>query len=354
MAFYPLRSNAYALMSGQLLSQLRAGLKFASLLYDEIVLERGEYRVQAGPTGGSAMHIPRTQEAASWQSTRERGAAQGTRFGVAAGSSDSPDRMVNFVSSIATVDWRATFEPFARELPAGCDWISFGDVLKPDREIRRVADEWSRRDRNNHLLNRTIPDQFVRSRVITDTNYDLSIGAAAGTAVALDSLHASVATERARSNDDPWAWTGFALPIIIPDIGRLPWEAVVELRKERGLTKVRSALAELERGSIGDAANAGDLEQAVRRAYAGATKAALKNVHWSGVAQSTVVSTIVGGGVGFLGMGMAGPVGVATTTGISAVIGTVINAGKVLHDRRTRQWIGTVTALQEQAANLRT
>ena len=52
--FFPLRSNAKSLLAGAPAQGVVARLKLASLLYDHVLVEDGEYRIQGGP-GGAAV-----------------------------------------------------------------------------------------------------------------------------------------------------------------------------------------------------------------------------------------------------------------------------------------------------------
>src|SRR6266508_4574153 len=51
--FFPLRSNAKSLVAGAPAQSVVARLKLASLLYDRVLVEDGEYRIQGGPGGSS-------------------------------------------------------------------------------------------------------------------------------------------------------------------------------------------------------------------------------------------------------------------------------------------------------------
>ena len=51
--FFPLASNAHALVAGGAVASVRARMKVSSLLYDRVLLEAGAMRIQAGPHGAS-------------------------------------------------------------------------------------------------------------------------------------------------------------------------------------------------------------------------------------------------------------------------------------------------------------
>jgi hypothetical protein len=56
----PLRANAHTLVSGAAIAALRRRLKFASLVFDRVLLETGILRVHAGPHGASSFISPPT------------------------------------------------------------------------------------------------------------------------------------------------------------------------------------------------------------------------------------------------------------------------------------------------------
>ena len=52
--FFPLASNAHALVTGAPLASIRARLKASSLLYSHVLIESGRMSIQAGPNGAQA------------------------------------------------------------------------------------------------------------------------------------------------------------------------------------------------------------------------------------------------------------------------------------------------------------
>ena len=98
----PVRSNGSALLTGKPVESVRKRLKFASLYFDYVFLETGIFDMSAGPGGSSGFVRPPLDE-------------------------EIPR-------------WQATLYPFADELPAGTDWISFTRTLDPAGEIGRMTD----------------------------------------------------------------------------------------------------------------------------------------------------------------------------------------------------------------------
>jgi hypothetical protein len=81
-------------------------------------------------------------------------------------------------------------------------------------------------------LQHVIPERYVRSAVIENINRDLAFAAADGVAVSIDPLHAQVAAQRFH-DDDTWKMPGYAVPILFPHVGNLPWSAIGDLRRDR-------------------------------------------------------------------------------------------------------------------------
>ena len=58
----PLRSNAHTLLAGAPIAAMRRRLKFASMVYDRLLLETGIFRVHAGPDGYSSFIVLPTED----------------------------------------------------------------------------------------------------------------------------------------------------------------------------------------------------------------------------------------------------------------------------------------------------
>ena len=131
----PLRSNAKTLVTGTPIAALRRCLKYASVFQDQLLLESGVLRMQAGEGGSSVFAVPVTAEQpARWQTPRQRQQAQQSPFQIAIGRELTPGvpapTMHPVLSSDSAISWTATLEPFAAELP-GTDWIHFGKSPSP-------------------------------------------------------------------------------------------------------------------------------------------------------------------------------------------------------------------------------
>jgi hypothetical protein len=159
--------------------------------------------------------------------------------------------------SDSVISWDATLEPFARELPAGTDWIHFGRFAKPRPDIERIARDWTPADERNSYLEQVIPVRFVRDAVIGSANGDLALAVAAGWTVTTDGLHSQVIAQRF-GDEAGWKLRGYAIAFLFPQIGGWTWEAIADLRRHRHMTRFRAALREIEDEASAEAAR-GDL-----------------------------------------------------------------------------------------------
>ncbi len=226
--------------------------------------------MSAGPGGSwGVTEPPKAGETFRWQTPAQRGAEQRRPFTVSIGPEVAPGvpsgQMETAINSAATISWTATFQPFADELPADTDWISFTPTRDPAGEISRLTDRWRWADERNDALQRTIPELFVRNAVIKNANRDLGVGTECGISVSVDPLHAQVLTQRFR-DDNSWRLRGFAVPILFPDVRNWPWESVAELRRDKNMARFRAILREVEQEAIEEALD-GDIENAAQRAY---------------------------------------------------------------------------------------
>jgi hypothetical protein len=163
--YVPLRSNAKTLVTGAPIAALRRRLKYASVFHDQVLLESGILRMQAGEGGSSSFVVPATEpQPARWQTPRQRQLAQQSPFQLSVGRETTPgvsaETMQPMLTSDSAISWTATLEPFAAELPAGTDWIHFGRFTKPGPSVGRMAQGWTWADQHNPYLDQAIPGRF--------------------------------------------------------------------------------------------------------------------------------------------------------------------------------------------------
>ena len=236
--------------------------------------------------------------------------------------------------------------PFADELPAGADWIRFVGSRDPVGEIRRISDRWKWADERNAALERAIAERFVRNAVIGHVNRDLGFAAQGGAAVSVDPLHNQVVAQRFQ---DPATWqaVSFAVSILFPRTGELPWEAIAELRRDPEMIRLRRVLREVEEEAAAESA-AGDVEAAAHHAYERHLAAASGSVDGLGtVVRKTGASIIFGGGTGAAMLPLPPLLGFAVGTAIGGV-GSAVSS---LHDRaqqkRVKGWVSLAQRMNQ-------
>lgn len=336
----PLRSNANTLVAGAPIAAMRRRLKFASLFYDRLYLETGILRVLAGPTGSSRFIVPPTKEdPPRWQTATERHAASGRTFTLAISPDNVPDVPPRTVmSSETTISWTATLHPFADELPPGTDWVEFVTSRDPAGEAKQLAQQWTRVDERNVFLRNVIPIQFVRETIISNANHDLALATKAGVAVTSDRLHSQVVAQR--FNDvQAWKLQGYAVPILFPHVGELPWSAIADLRRDRHMVRFRTILREVEEEAMAEAAEGG-IEVAARDAYMrhlADASGRLETVATS--VRRTAVEIVISGVIGAAALPIPTPWGLVVGTAAGAIPTTITNVRNMIGQNKSKGWV---------------
>ena len=163
--------------------------------------------------------------------------------------------------------------------------------------MARTADRWRRADQDNPALLRALPDRFVRNSVIKNADRDLASAARGRGSCIVDSLHQEVIAQRFEASSSR-RLVGFAVPVLFPQVGDLPWEAIAELRRAPEITRLRRVTAEVEHEAAAECAG-GDVEAAARHAYERHLEALSGTVDSMGtVVRKTAASVIIGGATG--------------------------------------------------------
>jgi hypothetical protein len=330
---------------------MRRRLKFASLFYDRLFLETGILRVHAGPRGSSRFIVPPTpDDPPRWQTPAERRAGTGATFAVAVSPDGRPGTQPQtVVASEAAIAWTATLHPFADELPRGTNWVEFVTSRDPAGEAQRLAQQWTRADERNRSLEQAIPIKFVRDTIIGSANRDLALAAASGVSMTIDRLHSQVAVQR--FNDDGWKLRGYAVPVIFPHVGDLPWEAIADFRRDRGMARFREVLRDVEQQAAVEA-RGGDIEAVVNRVYRRQLAEASEAIDTVGtIGHKTLVGFVIGAYTGFLTSGIIGPLGVLAGAVTGVIPGTVLDVRNMIRQRRSKGWISLSNWIDQSAVH---
>ena len=347
--FVPLRSNAYSLLAGAPAARLRQRLKQASVTFDSIFLEGGALHVTAGPDGSMTMPAP-VDAGANFQTARQRADAQRAGFVLSVGAETVPGvpstSMRPLIQSKTTIQWAPTLRPYVSELEASsCDWVHMVSP-QPDSSVKRTANDWKRTDERSEALRLTLPEQFVRSVVIGNANRDLALAAHGGVAVMQDAMHQQVVRGRFE-DDEGWQARGFALPLLLPEVGGMDWETVRRIRNHRSMRDFRRLLQEIEVTTL-DEARSGDLEAAVRHAMGKRWVAAVGKVESLG-AIPRVAAYEFGFGVmtGVLTAGFVGPAGITAGAGAGATFAAIHSTVSTIKSRRRKGWVSVYNELSQ-------
>lgn len=320
--YFPLRSNAKALVAGAPVESVRRRLKLCSLFFDQVYVESGALSIVAGPTGCVTFPIPQSPgKKQLWQGGASRRSG-GTPFRLGFrrdGQPEAPWRTA--MQTEATVNWEPTFEPFRDELPAlATSWLHFG-VLKPNPLVKPLALAGARADNALANLRAKFPDQMVRSQVLSGLNTDLAATGLHGLAVSMDSLHREVVALRASAGATQPVCGPSSLKLLFPKVERLPWDAISDLREHRDIADFRRMLVEVEGRAI--EADSGTFEGAAKAAYDRAVQDATARVEGSALRK-----------YGLMGFGLFAGELVGAVLGGVPVVGSVV--GTALGDAAER------------------
>ena len=152
-----------------------------------------------------------------------------------------------------------------------------------------------------------------------------------------------------RFNDEHnWKFHGFAVPILFPQVGDLPWETIADLRNDKSMTRFRAKLREVEEEAAAEAVG-GDIEAAAEHVYRRhlADLEALLSV--GAIAHRALTGFVIGGVAGFTVSGITGPLGIVEGAGLGTAPTTVMDIRDVIRGRRSRGWV----ALEHRIETLR-
>ena len=348
----PLRSNAHSLLAGAPVQGLRRRLKQAAISYDEVLLEGGALSITAGPSGRVEMPLP-DEDSVAFQTAHHRHVAKGRRFHLSLGTEEvegvPASEMRTFINSETSIIWAPTLQPFARELPRSVDWMKY--VTSPTTAaIKKTTGEWRRRDDRNDALRQLLPESFVRGAVIGHADRDLAVAAHIGVSVMQDSRHRAVLGSRF-ADDSAWRATGFALPLLMPDVGELDWEAVAAIRSHRAMKDFRRILREIEQMTL-EQSRDGDVEAAVRHAMEKHLVNATGKVEGLGaIPKAATVEFGAGIMLGVATVGLAGPVALIGGAALGSVVAGVQTAIGVGQARRNKGWVSVYGELLESTGS---
>src|SRR5215203_964418 len=245
---FPLRTGV-ELFSDPTMPGAAARTKQAAVLYDEVVFETGLYEVSIAEGGSNYWWHPQELLTDEDLVDRRRVQTPGTPFRIALGI-DGSSRMVEFINSPLVVAYASEYhsgilDELARFEPEWVKVLTLGNkppAGTPDGNLFRRRFFRERFDATLMPESRD-EGQYKRRWIIEVFNRDLVAASAINATFNPTTLFAPIVERRG------WGTPldgREALGIAVPNVGALPWEAVVEFRDHAGSTEARAMLREFE------------------------------------------------------------------------------------------------------------
>lgn len=315
-------------------------MKVAALLYDELILDQGQWMGRSGSGGATEMYDPNpSEQPVAWQTAGARRREMNSEWYMALRPSGQATGGVT-LRSPTSLSWRASYDPIRQELPRAYDWIEFGAFGLHPRD-KTIASRMAREALADGLLKDTFGDDFTRDLVAKNATTSIVLASRMEAAVSLDKTHSLIAAARLAHGDARPVFGGRSLVAVIPDVRDLPWEDVDAARRLRGLPRLRAVLADIEREAV---ARGGALDEDLLRAFQ--EEYARARAEIESVAGSFVTSAAIGGAVSILALPITGPLGIAA----GVAVGAGIDAGRTWRRNRQRRDSWTTAADQLMAA----
>lgn len=248
--FFPLRSGV-ELFADPAMPEAVARAKEAAVLYDEVVFEPGLYEVSIAEDG-STDRWTGSEELTDERLARGRRLQEpGTDYGVSIGFQNG-EEMFSIMDSPLVVAYASEYhtgilDELAHFSP---DWVKLATLGgSPFPTGTTPGELWrrqQRRDRRDEYLmpeGRRGSQRPKREWIIKTFNQDAVASSLIGASFNPTSLFAPMTEHRAANASRDGRE---ALSIVVPNVGSLPWEAVVEFRDHGGSAEARAMLREFE------------------------------------------------------------------------------------------------------------
>lgn len=335
-AFFPLRTNAHALLTGAPALSVVGRIKHASLLHDNVLLESGTWMANAGPAGSTAFWTPPDQGGKHrWQQARERRSAQEAGFYLAmapSGSGQRPRKVLH--SDSAELAWQATLEPVRRDLSSEVDWIEF-ESFGLTGAGKRIVAQLVAADVDDGWLTSELQERWSRNLVSKSVAHDLVLANGLAAALSMDNRHALVTEARVRRGEAAVVLGGHAQALLLPNTSDMSWSDLATVRRDRGLKRLRAVLREVEAEALGESGSLAELDRRISIIFArelariqSTSALSRKNM------VATVVGLIVGEGVGIATAGVPAAGGI-----IGGAVGAL--AGEASQRLGSDRWVRT-------------
>ena len=245
---FPLRSNAGWFESEDLKSSLIDQLKYAFLLYDEVLIEDGTYELDMTERGGSSFwhpsgSLPKEQR----KIIVERDlAATDLSLSVKEEGSSDPSKPIVHGPTIARL--KIDYFDILREVDlSDASFVRF--VQLPDHEIpaEMHAEIMRASWRDTPLVKDIVPNQHLRSTLVKSLNRDLAISVLTGSAIVLDPSQYGLLQRKVSATPsfsltlkDPQVAAGERIiHLITPSLEGLDLQETIKLRQNKSWRSFR-------------------------------------------------------------------------------------------------------------------
>lgn len=227
-----------------------ARAKQAAVLYDELIFETGLYEVSVAADGSSDWWHPQETLTDERLAESRRLQTPGTPFSLAIGAEGS-GRMTEIINSPLAVSYASEYHSGILDELAALDpgWVkvlTLGNKPPHGLPEGKLFRRLNLRDRMDAALmpeSRGGDGWFKRNWIIKAFNRDLIVSSMVGAAFAPTSLFVPMIERRGIA---PMRYGADTLCAIVPNLGAVPWEAVLEFREHPGSAEARAMLREFE------------------------------------------------------------------------------------------------------------
>lgn len=250
---FPLRTGV-ELFADPSMPEAVARAKQAAVLYDEVVFETGLYEVSIAKTGTSGWWHPQETLTDERLADSRRVQAAGTPFTLSVATEGS-DRAATFIDSPLVAAYASEYHTgILDELSAYApDWVKVltlqnkPPLSTPEGKLFRRLVRRDKRDETFMPESRHGAEHFKRNWIIQTFNRDLVVSTLIGASFNPTSLFAPMMQRRGFAAD---RFGASALGVVVPNVGGLPWEAVVEFRQHPASGEARAMLRKFEEKAV--------------------------------------------------------------------------------------------------------
>jgi hypothetical protein len=252
--FFPLKSGV-ELFEDPSSPEAVTRAKEAAVLYDEMIFEGGLYDVAITPQGSTNFWTPPSQMTPERLEHSRRGRQVGEPMTLAIGTQRAVGQPAEEMSvflqgkisaSYVSEYYTGIIQELAKFEPPWAKKVTIGGSDNA-RELGQAAYDAIKALNFSDFQNQDLmpdTDSFLRPFIYQSFNRDSVLAAGMEASFSVTPLFAPMVAHRGLQ---PELAGSEALSILIPDLTKVPWEAVVEYREHPGSSEARDRLREFER-----------------------------------------------------------------------------------------------------------